>query len=177
MRPLQPSFHKHQVLVLYLGLHGEPLTIRALLRLTDDDDIIGRRLYDTVSMNVYSPARRIFSPTTSGSLGTDVLSRAATDPAVAAVLSLIGYVATDWPRIYDIIEFLGGERSIAASGFAPRSQIRRVRQTANHYRHLGSPNKPPLPRVPPTLREASIFAKELVKKWIATRIELSCDSG
>ena len=43
----------HQVLVLYLGLHGEPLTIRALLRLTDDDDIIGRRLYDTVSMNVY----------------------------------------------------------------------------------------------------------------------------
>jgi len=54
MRPLQPSFHKYiQVLVLYLGLHGEPLTIRALLRLTDDDDIIGRRLYDTVSMNVY----------------------------------------------------------------------------------------------------------------------------
>ena len=98
------------------------------------------------------PARRALPPTASGGLSTDVLSRAATDPSDRSSASLIGHVAPDRPRVYDIIEFLGGERSIEASGLVPRSQARRVRQTANYYRHLGSRRIPRFPAIPDIAR-------------------------
>jgi hypothetical protein len=78
--------------------------------------------------------------------------------------------ARDWFQIYDIIEFLGGDRSIATSGFASRAQTERVRRTAGYYRHLGRQKKEELPKNPPTLREASVFASDLLRQWIATRL-------
>jgi hypothetical protein len=157
----------HSVLSLYMGLGDEPFSIGCTLQLTDDDKLIGSHAYGVFKVNIVQPASQAFSPTASGSLATDVLSGMATDPAIAEALSLVG---TDWPRVYDIIEFLGGESAIERSGFAPRSQTHRVRQTANHYRHLGSPTGNPLPSNPPTLPEASRFAHDLLKQWIATRI-------
>jgi hypothetical protein len=99
-----------------------------------------------------------------------VLSRAVIDPAIAEALSLVGHEALTWGRIYDTIEFLGGPRSISKSGYAPESKTRHVRQTANHYRHLGNPKNHPLPSNPPTLAEAGVFAIDLMTRWIAERI-------
>jgi hypothetical protein len=98
----------HRLLTLYLGRHGEPLSVRALLKLTDDDKLIGRRRYFTQTFDIVRPARQVLIPTASGSFGTDVLARAATDPAITEALSLVGYEAPTWGQIYDIIEFLGG---------------------------------------------------------------------
>jgi hypothetical protein len=150
----------HEVLMLYLSLPDEPLTVRAFLKLTDDDKLVVRLHHFTMRGVVYMPARQAFIPTDSGSLGTDVLSRAATDPAIAEALSLVGHQALTWGRIYDILDFVGVRRSC------------RVRRTANHYRHLGNPNpskNTPDPN-PPTLAEASLFATDLLKTWIAKRI-------
>jgi hypothetical protein len=98
----------HEVLVLYLSLLDEPLTVRALLKLTDDDKLVARRLHATMRATVYMPARQALIPTDSGSLGTVVLSRAATDLAITEALSLVGHQALTWRRIYDILEFVGG---------------------------------------------------------------------
>src|ERR1700693_1984155 len=73
----------HNVLLLYLGLRGEPLSVYSLLVLSDDDKIIRRRLYASEEVYVYAAPTQALPPTASGSLGTDVLSRAATDPALA----------------------------------------------------------------------------------------------
>lgn len=159
------------VIALYAGYLGDqPFSVGSTLKLTDDDKLIDSRAYGVFQVNVVRPASEVFPRTASGSLATDVLSRVATDPAIAEAISLVGHGAADWARVYNIIEFLGGERAIEKSGFAPRSEIRRVRQTANHHRHLGSPTGYPLPSNPPTLPEASRFAHDLLKRWIATRI-------
>lgn len=160
----------HRVLALYLRWYGEPLTVRALLRLTDDDRLIARRLYATLKVNVVLPPGQVFSSTASGSLGTVVLSRAAANPAIAEALSLLGHEAPTWGNIYDIIEFLGGPRTIEKSGFAPERETSRVKRTANHYRHLGNPKKYLLPSNPPTLPDARKFALDLMKTWIAKTI-------
>jgi hypothetical protein len=160
----------HQVLALYLSLYDEPLSIRSIIGLTDDDKLIGRGIYATMKVNVFMPAGQVLNPTASGSLGTVVLSRSATDPAITEALSLVGHQAPTWGQVYDIIEFLGGERSIEKSGFARRSETRRVRHPANHYRHLDSPTAYPLPQNPPTFNDATRFAKGLLKNWIDTRV-------
>jgi hypothetical protein len=148
----------HNVLALYLGLHGESLSVRALLRLTDDDDkLIARRRYVTFTVDIVRPAKQALNPTASGSLGIVVLSRAATDCKIAEALSLVGHEALTWGRIYDIMEFVGDKPG-------------KMRQTANHYRHLGNPRNYPLPSNPPTLAEAGLFATNLLKDWTATQI-------
>jgi hypothetical protein len=162
----------HSVLALYMGVSGEPFSIGSTMKLTDDEQLIDRRIYGgLLTVNTVRPAHEVLPSTASGSLATDLLSRVAADPAMAAALSLVGHFAkTDWPQVYDIIEFFGGVRGIEKSGFAPRSEVRRVRQTANHYRHLGSPTAYPLPSNPPTLSEAGRFVKDIMKRWIATRL-------
>jgi hypothetical protein len=160
----------HQLLALHLSLYLTPLSISSILTLNDADDVVNRRIHATLRVYVSKRATRTFNPNASGSLGSAVLSRAATDPAVAEALSLFGDEPPTWAKVYDIIEFLGGERSIDKSGLASWRDIRRMRQTANHYRHLGSTKKDPLPTNPPTLEEACIFATDLLTKWITKRI-------
>ena len=160
----------HLVLALYLGIYSEPLSVRALMRLTDDDKLIGHRRYFTQTFSVVMTPEQVFNPTASGSLATVVLSRAVTDPAITEALSLVGHEAPTWGQIYDIIEFLGGPRSIERSGFAPELETRRMKRTANYYRHLGKPKNHLLPSNPPTLAEARVFAINLMRRWIAERI-------
>ena len=65
----------HRVLALYLGRVGEPLTVRTLMILTDDDKWIGlgHRHYLPETFSIVPPARQVFNPTASGSLATVVL--------------------------------------------------------------------------------------------------------
>jgi hypothetical protein len=93
----------HNLLALYMGVYYEPLVVYALLNLSDDDKIIRRRMYTSIKVNIIARANQVFVPTPSGSLGTDVLSRAATDPVLAQALSLVGNEVPGWPQIYDII--------------------------------------------------------------------------
>ena len=146
----------HNVMALYMGLYDQPLPIYALLKLTGDDRLVARRMYASITINVIRPASQPLNPTASGSLATVALSRAATDPKISEALSLVGHDALTWGRIYDIIEFLGVKN-------------RTIKRTANHYRHLGSPRNSPLPKNPPTLAEASIFATDSLKAWISRR--------
>jgi hypothetical protein len=153
-------------LALYSALYTTPFSVSSIVTLNDQDMIVARKLYATLTVNVYSPAKTTLNPTASGSLGTDILSNLATDPELAEALSLIGHEAPTWGQIYDIIEFLGGEKS----GFGSRDKTGRIKRIANHHRHLGSPRKYTLPPNPPTLNEASQFARGLLKTWISRRI-------
>ena len=101
------------------------------------------------------------------SLGSTLVATAAADKKLQEALALIGDVPElQWAHVYNILEFLGGENAITKKKWATRSQVRKCRQTANHYRHLGSPKKYPLPADPPTIGQATILVFDLLKKWI-----------
>ena len=72
-----------------------------------------------------------------------------------------------WAQIYNILEFLGGADAMVQRKWATRDQIRKCKQTANHFRHLGSPQRYPLPASPPTQGEATILVFSLLRKWIS----------
>jgi hypothetical protein len=57
----------HSVLALYMGLHGQPLSVYALLRLADDDRFIARRRYTTFTIDIFRPANQVLNPTASPS--------------------------------------------------------------------------------------------------------------
>lgn len=105
-------------------------------------------------------------------LGAAVHQTMTVDPAVQEALNLHGEIGLNWSQVYDIIEFLGGKDRIAKAGYANKKKTDTVRRTANHYRHLGSPNKYPLPPSPPTLAEGVEFARNLLKRWIASRLRM-----
>ena len=104
----------------------------------DGDILVRRRMYAIIDMCAYGATKTLY-PTASGSLATAALSLAASDHAVREALSLVGSGEPTWPRIYDIIEFLGGPRLIAEAGLASKKKTACVKQTANHYRRLGDP--------------------------------------
>jgi hypothetical protein len=157
----------HQVLYLYLRLIS-PFSVSSIM-VFDGDILVRRRMWTVIGFNAYGSAIKTLSPTASGSLATDVLSLAASDPAAREALSLGGDEALTWSRIYDIIEFLGGPSFIAESGLASKKKTACVKQTANHYRHLGNPQNAKLPSNPPTFRAASLFAFDILQKWIAQK--------
>lgn len=101
-------------------------------------------------------------------LGSAIAQRAASDAAVDEALKLRGDFG--WSQIYDIIEFLGGADRIATAGWTSKKRTSEVRQTANHFRHLGSPKQSRLPARPPTIDQARVFAGDLLKRWIASRL-------
>jgi len=84
----------------------------------------------------------------------------------ALVLVGDGY-ELQWAQIYNILEFLGGAKAIAEKKWATRKRIRKYRQTANHHRHLGSPQDYPLPEDPPSQGEAATLVFGLLRKWIS----------
>jgi hypothetical protein len=103
-------------------------------------------------------------------LGSAVFEIMIRDSAVKEAFSLHGEGGLSWSQVYDIIEFLGGADRIDKAGYAKKRQTSVVRRTANYHRHLGNPKKYPLPPNPPTLPEASEFARSLLKGWISSRL-------
>ena len=69
--------------------------------------------------------------------------------------------------LYNVLEFLGGLDAVVKKKWASRKQVSKCWRTANHHRHLGSPNKYPLPADPPSLNEAISLVLDLLKKWIS----------
>ena len=101
-------------------------------------------------------------------LASAVFDATVRDATVKEAFALHGKSGLSWSQIYDIIEFLGGVKGIVKAGYANKKQTSTVRQTANHYRHLGSPKKYPLSSNPPALVEASEFARGLLKRWLSS---------
>jgi len=118
-----------QVLALYLelpsapslGVPTAPFSISSIM-VFDGDILVRRRIYSVMNMWLYGATKTLY-PTASGSLATAALSLAASDHAVREALSLVGSGEPTWPRIYDIIEFLGGPRLIEESGLASKKKL------------------------------------------------------
>jgi hypothetical protein len=103
-------------------------------------------------------------------VGSTILQKTVTDEAIKEALNLRGYQEMGWSQIYDVIEFLGGAEEIERAGWSAKRRTRKIRQTANHFRHLGTVKDYPLPAKPPTINEARRFAVGLLKGWMASRI-------
>ena len=158
----------HQILALYIGIHS-PLSIIAIVTADDYDRTIGRRIRTRKDIEIYSSSKELSVQVKNVPLGNVILEASVRDESLAEALKLVGSRPLSWPKIYDLIEYLGGENGIVAARLATREKTRRVRQTANHYRHLGASKRSPLPPDPPTLGECTAFISEVLKKWIATK--------
>ncbi len=162
----------HSIFTIYLSLFA-PLQVVSILTFDGSGTLIGRRIRAVQHINVYSSVGlgELSSQTGSASFGSTLLAHAITDTAVAEALALVQDHEITWPQVYDIIEFLGGADDIARTKLALREATRRVRQTANYYRHLGRSKPYPLPGNPPTLAEARAFATDILKKWLVMRVK------
>jgi hypothetical protein len=160
----------HHVLALYCGATAT-LIVEHIYWINSEGKRL-RTIRGSLPVNVISSKGLAELKGMSGSqpLGSAVLQAMTLDATVEEGLTLHGEGGLSWSQVYDIIEFLGGETGIAQAGHASRKQTRTVRQTANHYRHLGSPKKYPLPSNPPDLAAASEFTRCLLKRYIASRL-------
>jgi hypothetical protein len=100
--------------------------------------------------------------------GSALVSAVMANKKLQEALALIG--AGDelqWAQLYNILEFLGGVNAIVEKKWAARAKVTKCRQTANHYRHLGSPKKYPLPANPPSRGEATTLVLGFLRKWMS----------
>jgi hypothetical protein len=156
------------ILALYCGATSA-LSVEHIYWINAEGEEL-RQIRGSISVNVVSSQGLADLKTMSGTqpLGSAVFQAMINDPAIWEALDLYGESGLSWSQVYDIIEFFG-IATIVKAGYS-KTQTTRVRRTANHYRHLGNPNKPPLPAKPPTLIEASEFAASVLKRWISSRL-------
>jgi hypothetical protein len=159
----------HRILALYCNLDSV-FTVAYVQAFTAEGRPSRRGIRGAISVTVISARGIAELANQSGGqpLGSTIAQKAASDPAVDEALNLRGDFG--WSHVYDIIEFLGGADGISRAGWATKKRTREVRQTANHFRHLGSPKASPLPLGSPTIDEARVFAGDLLKRWIASRL-------
>jgi hypothetical protein len=159
----------NRVWALYVN-HVSLLSVGYILSLGPDGLPIKKLIHSTKEITIYSPKGIAELQTLIGSepLGSVLVGRSYTDLRLKSALSLMGDRQLGWSQIYDIIEFFGGEKAISTKGWAKYMYISRLKRTANHYRHLGSFKSYPLPADPPTLNDARVSAKNLLKRWIST---------
>jgi hypothetical protein len=141
--------------IYWINAQGEPL----------------RSIRGSIPVNMFSSKGLAELKSISGAqpLGSAVFQAMILDSEVNEALTLHGAGELNWSQVYDIIEFFG-ETRIVKDGYAHRREIRAVRQTANHYRHLGRPKKNALPSNPPTLAAASEVVRNLLRRWISSRL-------
>jgi hypothetical protein len=106
------------------------------------------------------------------SLGSALVALASATNELQEALSLLDE-DVHWSHVYNVLEFLGGVDEIVKRKWATRTQLRKCRQTANHYRHFGSPKNYPLPADPPSLGEAVLLIRNLLKKWISRSLQVT----
>jgi hypothetical protein len=160
----------HRILALYCGA-TPTISVEHIYWINAAGEPL-RSIRGSISVNVISSEGLAELKTMRGThpLGSVVFQSMIPDAAVREALTLHGESGLSCSQIYDIIEFLGGASGIAKAGYANAKQTRAVRQTANHYRHLGSSKNSPLPPNPPTLGEATDFARGLLQRWISSRV-------
>jgi hypothetical protein len=102
-------------------------------------------------------------------LGSLTVSLTLEDKTIQEAFSLLGDRDIGWHQIYDIVEFIGPS-TIEKRKWATKKDVRILKQTANHHRHLGRPKKYPLPLNPPTLGQSQTLALKLLKLWLLERL-------
>lgn len=159
----------NSILAIYLGL-PKACSVGSILWLNNRGIPFRRSLREYMMLHTYLAPRKSELTTVVGdeTLGSALTRRAGTNATLRECLSLIRGQTLHWSQIYDVIEYLGGAAQIGAAGFSTKANTARVRQTANHYRHLGSKKKYPLPKNSPSLEQARKFTCEILKKWIAS---------
>jgi hypothetical protein len=139
---------------------------------SDSGTILNRALRGSQRVHAYSleGIQELQKSQGGQSRGSALVAAAAADKKLQEALALIGDgYQLQWAQVYNILEFLGGEDAVVRKRWASRGQVRKCRQTANHYRHLGSPKKYPLPADPPTIGRATGLVFDLLKKWISAQ--------
>ncbi len=161
----------HRILALYCHL-DTPLWVQGIQGFDAEGRPSKSSIRATTSVEVCSSKgiAELSDLKANRSFGDEILELAATDPAVMEALNLRGEKPVGWSHVYDAIEFCGGVESARKLTSASRKRVREIKQTANHYRHLGSPKKYPLPTTPPSSDDAATFARDLLKKWIFSRL-------
>jgi hypothetical protein len=156
----------HRICYVYAGLLS-PFTIGYVQPFNETGVPLGRSLRASDTINVYSSEGigQLRNSRGSQTLGAETLRRALGDQEIRVGLDLIGEKDLEWPQVYDILEFLGSE-TIVENKWVARKDLRRVKRTANHYRHLGRPQKNPLPPDPPSLQESISLVLDLLRKWL-----------
>ena len=160
----------HRILALYCNC--TPSLVAKYVSWTNGEGESWRAIRGSIGTNIISSRGLAQLAKMRGKqpLGSAVFQAMNLNPSVKEALTLHGEEELGWSRIYDIIEFFGGIKNIVKAKLATSERTRAIRQTANHYRHLGSTRKFPLPSNPPTLAEGSDFARGLLKLWIGSRL-------
>lgn len=161
-----------RIVSLYHGLSYPP-TVAFIQCIDEAGQVCGRAVRGSFTIKITSPTAmsELTKPVRDKPLATAIWESTLTDAKIREALRLYQDFEDRWADVYDIIEFLGGPDQIEQSGFGGGNVASVVKQTANHYRHLGRQNPHPLPSNPPTLREASLFAKTALSKWIESRLQ------
>jgi hypothetical protein len=95
-----------------------------------------------------------------------ILSSAASDLVVAKLLSTIPDHEPSWADLYVLLEIIGGKRVLQGRGYASRSDLNRLFQTANYYRHGTGVSLPP---VPVSIVQARGMVRGFVSRWLERR--------
>ena len=161
----------HRILALYCELHT-PLTVNSIQGIDPEGRPCKSSIRLTASVEICSSKgiAELSGLKSDRSFGVEVFELALSDPAVMEALNLRGEKPAGWSYIYDVIEFCGGVEAARVLGSTTRKRVSEIKQTANHYRHLGSPKNYPLPAAPISSDEAASFARDLLRKWILLRL-------
>jgi hypothetical protein len=165
-------FSIRRILSLYNGL-SSPVTVSFIEGLDENGRRVSTTIREQIIVNIVSQtASAELSVLVGGNpLGAVILEALPDDIMMREALQLYQDLENRWSDIYDIIEFLGGPEYVERVGVGTRKECRRIRQTANYFRHLGSPRAYLLPPNPPTANEAAQFAKRSLRRWIELRLE------
>jgi hypothetical protein len=158
----------HRVFALYMQLFS-PLEIGYVQAFSKTGVPVNRALRSSTRFNVYSSHEELQNSHGKQSFGAAVVGRAMVNTNVHESLALVGESDLQWPQVYNILEFLVSADASVRKKWSAR-KIRDCKQTANHYRHLGNPEKYRLPANPPSILEARSLVLDLLRRWISSQI-------
>ena len=160
-----------RIMSLYFGLSYRPI-VKFIQCLDTGGQPCGNevRISFTLKTTSRDAMENLTKPIDGRPRATAIFEAAHKDAKIRYALDLYQDIEDRWPNVYDIIEFLGGPKGIKNSGFGTEKETTTVKQTANHYRHLGSQKQFPLPSKPPSLPQAAYFAKKALSHWIESRL-------
>jgi hypothetical protein len=130
-----------------------------------------RGIRATAKINVVSSGgiKQLSGIRGTNTLGSYAVNFARRDPDVQAAFSLLGDRDIGWHQIYDIIEFIG-PAIIVKKKWTNKNELRILKQTATHFRHLGRPKKNPLPPNPPTIDQCRNAVVGFLQLWVLERV-------
>jgi hypothetical protein len=165
--------------ILALYINASPFLSVQYVKFVTQEGAGFRQVRATADINVISTKGIAELKSLSGTqpLGSAVLRAINTNPRIKEAFSLHGEEELSWSQIYDIIEFLRGEKGIVEAKLASGADVSRLQRTATYYRHLGNPKEEVLPPKPFSPAEGTEFIRNLLKRWIAQELAKSQEKG